>query len=165
MRLCIVAFVLAATLCPARLGAGPAVSSPLGVVWVIRAGPLSPDEPYVKVRQELVRLTDLAVQHKARATVLVSGDVAEEAIARKHRPDFDRLIEKGFEIGTYVPLSLREGTRRWKVVGQTSRWGEHGYDAASTRRLWNQHREWVDRLVGADANRAVEALSFRCSTE
>jgi hypothetical protein len=139
--------------------------SPIDLVWVIRAGPLSSSETYLGVREELVRLVDLAVSLKARATILVSGDFAEEALERKHSPQFGRWLREGFEIGTYVGLKRRAGVRRWVPVTGTGRFGDGGYDGALTKDLWKQHREWVDRLVGAARNRAVDADSFRCSTE
>lgn len=139
--------------------------SPIDLVWVIRAGPLSLSDTYVNVRTELARLVDLAVEVKARATILVSGDVAEETWAQGHAKEFGRWIAEGFEVGTFVGLKKRVGLRRWIDVSGTGRFGEGGYDHGLTTTLWKQHREWVDRLVGANRNRVVDADTFRCSTE
>jgi hypothetical protein len=157
---------------------------PLGVVWVIRAGPLvaakGTPEPasmqeswvsgpvpqnFLSVMDQLRRYVALAKEVGAQATILLSGDVAEEAVVRQADDELVRWLHEGFEIGTYVPLLRRDGLRRWTVVKGPARGGGEGYDPALARLLWRQHRERVDRLVGPARNRVVEPEPFRCSDE
>jgi hypothetical protein len=159
--------VAVSLLAAASARAATGAAAPLELVWVIRAGPLTPDEPYDGVRAQLARLVALCRAVGARATVLVSGDVAEEALARGHVADYTAAIDAGCEVGTYVAAVERAAPRRWRPVtaGAASRPGRLGTDPLVATRQWADHAGWVDRLVGSARNRAVEAEAFRCSTE
>jgi hypothetical protein len=141
------------------------IPPPVEVLWVIHVGPLSATEGYAEVRAERDALLALARRVRARATFLVTGDYAEEALARGHEMEWRTLVRDGFEVGTRVPPTAREHLRRWKHHDGVSRFGERGFDATLAKKMWADHRAWVDKLVGAEANRAVDPEPFLCSNE
>lgn len=164
LRACLRVLLIVLSVGQLYAGAGRAVP-PVEVTWFVHVGPLGPGETYEDVCRERDALIALARQAGARATLLVTGDVAEEALARGHGDDWKRLQREGFEIGTRVAATTRLGTRSWRPAAGATRFGARGYDAALARRMWSEHALWVDRLAGAQANRAVDAEPFVPSQE
>lgn len=111
--------------------------TPLELVWYVPVGPLS-ETNYEDLMRERDALVGLARLAGARATLLISGDVAEESLARRDA-SWVRLQREGFELGTLVAPIARLGTRSWRP-GPASLGDQVG---------------WVSQLIGAEANRTV----------